>query len=85
VTLFRFSLQKALEWRATQLELEEARFRQAAEAVAELDRARAALREAGDAAEADLRARRTVPAGELEALGEFRMRVRRGDLEIAAR
>ena len=85
MTAFRFPLQKALEWRGTQLELEEARFRQATEAVANLDRARAALQSAGAQAELELRAQRSVTAPELEALGEFRLHVRRREHEIAAR
>jgi hypothetical protein len=43
MTAFRFRLQKVLDWRHTQLELEEARYRQAIAAVAEIDRARATL------------------------------------------
>jgi hypothetical protein len=85
MTTFRFPLQKALEWRSTQLALEEARFRRAAEAVAELDRARAALEAAGVRAEVELRTQRSVRAVELEALGEFRLHVRRREREIATR
>jgi flagellar biosynthesis chaperone FliJ len=41
MTTFRFSLQKVLDWRKTELELAEMRFKQAMTALAELDRARA--------------------------------------------
>ena len=45
--------------------------------MAELDRARAAIEAAGVRAEIELRTQRSVPAVELEALGEFRLHVRR--------
>jgi hypothetical protein len=83
MTAFRFQLQKVLDWRRTQLELEESRFRQAAEAVAELDRARAALSASGVRAETELRTHTSVAALELEALGEFRLHVQRREHVLA--
>lgn len=83
MTIFRFPLQKVLEWRRTQLEIEEARFQQAAESVAELDRALAAWEAAGVSAEVELRTHPSVAALELEALGEFRLHVGRREQEVA--
>ena len=40
---FQFPLERALEWRRRQLEIEESRFKQQAAALAELDRTRAEL------------------------------------------
>jgi hypothetical protein len=85
MTVFRFPLEKALEWRRTQLEWEEARFRQALETVAELDRESAALQQDGSRAESQLRSEPSVPGVELQALGEFRLHLRRRETALAGR
>lgn len=82
---FRFPLQKALDWRRTQLELEEIQFRQALAALAELDRARAELEAAGIRAEVAVRNWNPVAGGDLTALGSFRLRVRMEEKNLAAR
>src|SRR5438874_2034540 len=55
MTSFRFSLQKVLDWRRTQLDLAEARYKQQAAALAELDRAHGEIETAGGKAEASAR------------------------------
>ena len=57
---FRFSLQNVLDWRRCELELEEAKLRRQAAAIAELDRARAELESEGIAAELSVRERRRL-------------------------
>jgi hypothetical protein len=85
VTAFRFRLQKVLEWRQTELELAEARLRQQAAALAEIDRARAGLAAEGIHTEAEVRSWNPVTDRELAALGEFRLHVRARDAALAAR
>jgi flagellar export protein FliJ len=82
VTSFRFPLQKILEWRRTQLELEEAQYRRQLASLAELDGQRAQLEEAGSAAERQVREWNPLAAGELEALGGFRLHVKRKQEEM---
>ncbi|MDR3700482.1 MAG: hypothetical protein P4L56_12640 [Candidatus Sulfopaludibacter sp.] len=80
---FRFNLQKVLDWRQTQLDLEEARFKQQLAAVAELDRARAALEAAGIHAEVQVRQWRPVAGRDVTALGGYRLHVMAQEQEIA--
>ena len=82
---FRFPLQKVLEWRRTQLDLEESRLQQRIAAAAELDRARAELTAQGIRAEADLRSWRMVDGRDLGALDEFHLRVQSRGREIDGR
>jgi hypothetical protein len=81
---FRFSLQNVLDWRRCELELEEAKLRRQAAAIAELDRARAELESEGIAAELSVRERNPVAGSELVALAGFRMGVRLKEQRIAA-
>ena len=82
---FRFSLEKVLAWRRTQLELEQVRHRQRLAEVAALDRARAELEAAGIQAEVQVRALPIVSGSDLAALGEFRRAVRARENQIAPR
>jgi hypothetical protein len=84
MTSFLFPLQKVLNWRRTQLELGEIRFKQQLMAVADLDRARAELEAAGMKAETQVRDWSSLAGGDLAALGSFRLDVKRKDSEIAA-
>jgi len=84
MTAFRFPLQKALEWRQTQLELAEACLRQQSAALAQWDRARAEMEAAGIRAEVEVRDWSPVAGRDLAALGAFRLRVRRREKEIDA-
>jgi hypothetical protein len=85
MTAYRFRLQKVLEWRRTELELEEARYRQQAAVVSEIDRARAELAARLIHTEAAVRSWNPVTERDLAALGEFRLHVRARDAELARR
>ena len=85
MTGFRFPLQKVLDWRRTQLELEEVRFKQQVAALAELDGARARLEAAGMQAELQVRDWSEMRGGDLAALGSFRLDVKQRENQIAAR
>jgi hypothetical protein len=80
---FQFPLEKALDWRRTQLELEEARYKQGAAALAGLDRQRAEIEASGIEAEIQVRQWSPIAAGDLTALGNFRRHVKARDSEIA--
>jgi len=84
MTAFHFRLQKVLEWRRAQLELEEIQYRRQLAALAELDRRQAEIAEAGSAAERQVRAWNPLAGGELEALGDFRLHVKQQERELAA-
>jgi hypothetical protein len=79
---FRFPLERVLEWRRTQLEMEEIRFREAAAALAELDRMRADLRAAAMKAESQVREWSPVSGADLAALGHFRLRIEQKGRDI---
>src|SRR5882724_2584840 len=82
---FRFPLQKALDWRRKQLELEEVRYKQRVGELAALDRARAELEQSGSRAETEVRGWESVAGCDLGALGRFRLRVRQEGARIAER
>jgi hypothetical protein len=82
---FRFPLQKVLDWRHTQLELEEARFKQQLAALATLDRERAGWEAAGIKAEIQVRSWKPLAGADLTALGDFRLNVKQREKEIDAR
>ncbi len=82
---FRFSLDRVLSWRRTQLGLEEARFKQEIAAMAEIDRLRAEADAAGVKAEMSVRGRHPVTGADLSALAEFRRAIQARKAEIAAR
>ena len=82
---FQFPLAKALEWRRVQLELEEARYKQLLADLAGLDRRRAEIEASGIHAEMQLRGWNPVVAGDLTALGNFRLRVKSDEAELACR
>ena len=74
---FQFPLDKALDWRRVQLELEEARYKQQVDALAGLDRQRAEVEASGIRAEIQVREWSPIAAGDLGALGNFRLYVKR--------
>ena len=82
---FRFPLQKVLDWRQTQLELEEIKFKRQAAALDELDRARAALEAAGVKAEVQVRDWSPLSGRDLAALGSFRFYIKMKERDIATR
>ncbi len=81
---FHFQLERVLEWRRTQLELEQSRLRSVTAGLAELDRQRAELEAAGVKAELSVRGA-AVSGADLAALGEFRGALRKRKNEIASR
>lgn len=82
---FRFPLQKVLDWRHTQLELEEARFKQQLAALAALDGQRAELEAAGIKTEIQVRDWSPLDGRDLTALGNFRLSVKQKEEQIDAR
>lgn len=80
---FRFPLEKVLEWRRTQLQVEEARFKQQMAEIAGLDRAREGLEAAGSQAEMEVRGGGAVAGRELAALGGYREHLQQRRREIA--
>jgi len=80
---FLFPLEKALDWRRIQLELEEARYKQQVAALAGLDRRRAEIEASGIRAEIQVREWRPIEASDLTALGSFRLYVKSQESEIA--
>jgi hypothetical protein len=83
MTGFHFRLDKVLEWRRKQLELEENNFRRQQAIVADLDRKRDQLKASETAAETQVRAWNPVDGGELDALGSFRFYVKAQEMEMA--
>ena len=82
---FRFPLEKALDWRRIELELEEVRYKQQLGEVAGLDRQRAEVEASGIRAEIQVREWCPIAAGELTALGNFRLCVKSQESDIARR
>jgi flagellar export protein FliJ len=83
MTSFRFPLQKVLDWRKTQLELEEARFQQQMAALAAIDCAYAEMEASGIRAEVEVRRWDPLAGRDLAALGHFRLRVQSREKQIA--
>jgi hypothetical protein len=85
MSAFHFSLERVLEWRRTQLEIEEAKYQQRLAAVAALDRARAEMEASGIRAEVQVRAWHPLAGNDLAALSVFRRSVRAKEKQIALR
>ena len=85
MTAFRFPLQKALDWRRTQLELAEARVEQQLAALAAIDQARAALDTQGQSAETEVRRFSGLVGGDLSALGSFRLALKGQAVQLVSR
>ena len=81
---FRFPLQKALEWRRSEVDLAELKFQQLTAAVAAVDKALAELETAGIRAEILVRDWSPVCGRDLAALGSFRLHVKKKNQELAA-
>jgi hypothetical protein len=80
---FRFPLDRVLEWRQTQLEIEELRFKRETAGLADIDRRRAECEASGIQAELQVRAWKQVTGRDLEALGSFRLRVKEDQAALA--
>jgi len=85
MTNFRFSLEKALDLRRLQLELEEAKFQQQAAALLALDRERDQMRASRANAEAHVRTDGWSYGCDLAALGAFGMHVQAKEKQLAQR
>ncbi len=81
---FQFRLERVLDWRRVQLEIEETKFQEQLAAAAQLDAARAELEAAAVSSEVAVRAWRPLSGGDLEALGRFRDHVYERQQAIAA-
>jgi flagellar export protein FliJ len=84
MTRFQFRLQRVLEWREKQLELEDLRFKRQMAEIASLDRSRTELQSAGLQAELQLRSSAVVCGRDLSALAGYRRFVQMRGREIAA-
>jgi len=84
MTRFQFRLQKVMEWREKELELENARLKERSAEVANLDRAQADLKSAEIDAENELRRGTAISGQELAALAGYRRWVRLRARQLAA-
>jgi hypothetical protein len=73
---FQFPLEKALELRRAQLELEEANHKRQIAAVAAIDRRKAEVEASCVRAETEVRQWNPVDSGDLAALGQYRLKVK---------
>jgi hypothetical protein len=80
---FQFPLEKALELRRKQLEIEEARYKRDTAALGAIDRRRAEIEAAGIRAEIQVREWRPVAASDLAALGAYRLKVKSDEADLA--
>lgn len=85
MTNFHFSLQKALDLRHLQLELQEAKFQQQAAVLVELARVREAMQASRSVAEAHVRAGGSAQGYDLAALGAFRSHLQSKEKDLALR
>jgi hypothetical protein len=82
---FRFRLERALEWRRTELELERAKFEQQMLEMTRLDSERADIEAAGIRSEIEARTWRPLTGSDLRALAAFRRYVIGKEKQIEAR
>lgn len=85
MTAFRFRLEKVLQWRRKQLELEEAKYQQRVREVAELQAERSRIAAAGTGAETQVRAWSPLTGSDLAALANYRKYVAAQEQQIAVR
>lgn len=85
MTTFRFRLEKVLQWRRKQLELEEAKYQQRMREAAELEAERSRMQASGIGAEAQVRAWSPVTGNDLAALANYRKYVAAQEQQIAVR
>jgi flagellar export protein FliJ len=85
MTAFHFRLEKVLQWRRNQSELEEARYQQRIRETAELEAARSRMEAAGIGAETQVRAWSPVTGSDLAALANYRKYVAAQGQQIALR
>jgi hypothetical protein len=80
---FKFPLEKALELRRTQLEMEEAKHKREVAAVAAIDRRRAEVEASGIRAEVEVRKWNPISSGDLAALSNYRAKVKDEEAALA--
>jgi hypothetical protein len=85
MTTFQFPLQRALDWRGTQLQLAEARVEQQLAALAAIDQANAELESMGQRTEVEVRQFAGLAGGDLSALGSFRLATKVRAKDLAAK
>jgi flagellar export protein FliJ len=85
MTPFRFRLEKVLQLRQKQLELEEAKYQQRVREAAELEAERSRMEAAGIGAETQVRAWSPVTGSDLAALANYRKYVAAQEQQIAVR
>jgi flagellar export protein FliJ len=85
MTTFRFRLEKVLQWRRKQMELEEAKYQQRMREAAELEAERSRMEAAGIGAETQVRAWSPVTGNDLAALANYRKYVAAQERQIAVR
>jgi flagellar export protein FliJ len=81
---FQFPLQRALDWRRTQLDVTEARVQQQLAALAAIDNARSDLGTQGQRVELEVRQFSGLEGGDLSALGEYRLNLKARARQLAA-
>ena len=82
---FRFRLDRVLDWRRTEMDLEESRLKQLHAAIASLDRERAELEAERDEASRAVLARKAIDGTELHALSAYREAVKEHFVRLAQR
>ncbi|MEO8597987.1 MAG: hypothetical protein ABI759_31995 [Candidatus Solibacter sp.] len=82
---FQFPLDKVLDLRRKQLELEEAHYKRQMASIAAIDRRRAEIEADGIRAEVEVREWRPISSGDLVALGAYRLKVKAGEADLARR
>jgi flagellar biosynthesis chaperone FliJ len=85
MTRFHFPLQRVLDWRRTELEIEEAKFRQGLTTLAAIHHARVELEAGAVRMECEVRRWDPVDGADLAALGRRRARVRWEEARLAAK
>ena len=85
MTTFQFPLQRALDWRRTQLQLAEARVEQQLAALAAIDQAFTQLDAVGQRTELEVRQFARLEGGDLSALGSYRLANKVRAKELAAK
>lgn len=85
MTPFRFRLEKVLQLRRKQFELEEAKYQQRTREAAELEAERSRMEAAGIGAETQVRAWSPVTGSDLAALANYRKYVAAQEQQIAVR
>lgn len=85
MTAFQFPLQKALDWRRTQLEVAESRVRQQLAAIAAIEQQQAELHATAQRTEIEVRHFPAIAGLDLSALGSYRLAARARSRELARR